>query len=239
MKKNYKNFLMTIEELREEMEEELTWRSNELRMFKNILASIKESDKNKYRKSLVVMLYSHFEGYTKTCLLIYVKYINSLKLKRKDIYSYSELIASSMNDVFKKYENKDRKNELFRRKFPSDKNLHNIYRRADLVNQFSNFLDEIVFIKDDIIDTESNLWSHILEKNLYKLSIKHDIFKSQYRQIDKLVNLRNSISHGSEKTGVSESNYIDLEKNILKNVMKRLIIIFEREANKLKEKSIA
>lgn len=69
---------MTINDLREEMEIELTWRTDEFRMLKNNIAYIiKDEDKLKYRKSLVVMLYANFEGFSKICLLSYVKYINS------------------------------------------------------------------------------------------------------------------------------------------------------------------
>jgi len=69
---------MTIDDLREEMEAELTWRSDEFRMLKNNISYItKDEDKLKYRKSLIVMLYANFEGFCKICLLSYVKYINS------------------------------------------------------------------------------------------------------------------------------------------------------------------
>ena len=43
---------MTINDLREEMEIELTWRTDEFRMLKNNIAYIiKDEDKLKYRKS--------------------------------------------------------------------------------------------------------------------------------------------------------------------------------------------
>ena len=57
---------MTTEELREQMEEELTWRSDELRIYKNALSYI-NTNKGIYRKSMVVMLYAHFEGFVKMC----------------------------------------------------------------------------------------------------------------------------------------------------------------------------
>ena len=226
---------MTIDELRIEMETELTWRSDELRMLKNNLSSIsKEHDKNKYRKSLVVMLYSHFEGFTKICFLIYIKYINEQKIKRKNIKSKPELIASSMNEIFKSYENQDKKNKNFKRQLPEEKTIHTIYRRADLIQQFENYYDELIYIKDDVISTESNLWASVMSKNFYKLGIKHDTFKKSHKAIDRLVNLRNSIAHGSEKAGVSEKIFNELEKIVLKDIMEKLILIFEREARILR-----
>ena len=54
---------MTIEQLREELELSLTWRSDELRMLKNNLSIMRhDEDKSKYRKTLIVMLYSHSHG---------------------------------------------------------------------------------------------------------------------------------------------------------------------------------
>lgn len=227
---------MNIDELREEMEEDLTWRSTELRMLRNNLSSIyKNEDKEKYRKSLVVMLYAHFEGYTKICFLIYLKFINSKNIKRINIMGKPEIIASCMNEVFKKYDDKDRKNSFFKRKCPDDKFLHAIYRRADLISEFDNFFNEYISIADGVIDTESNLWSHVLAKNFYKVGINHEIFKKYNKDIDQLVNLRNSIAHGTKKTGIEEGKYNNLERKITKNVMEKLIEVFVNEANILDE----
>lgn len=226
---------MTINELREEMENELTWRSDEFRMLKNSLQYVlKYEDKLKYRKSLVVMLYANFEGFCKICLLSYIKYLNQLNIKRKNINNKPELIASSMYKIFQLYDEKDRKNKIFKTNLPDDKNLHSVFRRADLIREFNNFMDEEVFLDDEIINTESNLWSYVLSKNLYVIGINHDIFKDYNKDIDKLVNLRNSIAHGSERRGITEQTLEILEKCILKNVMPNIITILTEEANLLK-----
>ena len=75
---------MTADELRAALEVELAWRQEELAFFKNQLNEIAEENKNKYRKSLVLILYSHLEGYIKICLQTYVQYINSQRLNRKE-----------------------------------------------------------------------------------------------------------------------------------------------------------
>ena len=48
---------MTVDELRAALEVELAWRQEELAFFKNQLNEIAEENKNKYRKSLVLILY--------------------------------------------------------------------------------------------------------------------------------------------------------------------------------------
>lgn len=219
---------MDLEIYRTEMEQELTWRSNELRFLKNQMSTMNdENDKEKYRKSLVVMLYSHFEGFTKTCLQIYLKAINDQVLIRKDVNEC--IVAASMDQVFKKYEDKDRKCDIFRRSLPEDKHIHKIFRRTDMVIQFHEFLEEQVHLPDEIVDTESNLWYKILQKNLYKLGIDSESFANYESKIDELVNLRNSIAHGSERTGIKENRYQKLENSVyttmnelLKLLMKNL-----------------
>ncbi len=49
---------MTADELRAALEVELAWRQEELAFFKNQLNEIAKENKNKYRKSLVLILYS-------------------------------------------------------------------------------------------------------------------------------------------------------------------------------------
>ena len=68
---------MTANELREELETELAWRQEELAFFKNQLNEIAENNKNKYKKELILILYSHIEGYIKIYLQTYIQYINS------------------------------------------------------------------------------------------------------------------------------------------------------------------
>lgn len=225
---------MTIDELREEMESELTWRSGELRMLKNNLQFIiKEEDKSKYRKSLVVMLYANFEGFCKICLLSYVKYLNNLCIKRKNA-NKPELIASSMHKTFKLYDDKDRKNKIFKTILPDDSKLHTFCRRVDLIKEFDNFMEENILLEDEVINTESNLRSEILSKNLYAIGINPNIFENHNKNINKLVNLRNSIAHGAEKTGITSKEFEEFEKSILGGVMKDMIQILMKEAKLLK-----
>lgn len=217
---------MQLDEIRAEMEEELTWRQKELVFLRNVLGNLsKEDDKNMYRKSLVVMLYAHFEGFCKTCLLIYIKSVNDLKIPRKQ--ANDNLIAASMEYIFNGYDNLDRKCKVFKRQLPNDTELHRFYRRTDLVVQFNDFLDEDLVIADSVINTESNLWYHVLKKNLFKLGIDYTAFDKYESSIDLLVNKRNSIAHGSEKFGVKENEFKRMQDDIIEtmnNIIKILII---------------
>ena len=203
---------MTADELRAALEVELAWRQEELAFFKNQLNEIVEENKNKYRKSLVLILYSHMEGYIKICLQTYVQYINSQKLNRKDVNT--GLIVASMHKEFIAYENLDRKCEIFRRELPDDARLHRLYRRGDFMEKVENFKEQELNIDDQIIDTESNLWYIVLQKNLFKIGLPTYLFDDFQSDIDALVNRRNSIAHGSFHSGVTAQEFSNWETKV-------------------------
>lgn len=206
---------------REEIEQELTWRKDEMRFFRNQLFNInKESRMEKYRKSLIVMLYSHFEGFCKFCFLLYVNEINKTKILREE--ASTKIVAASMNKVFDSYENTRRKSKIFKKSFPDDKTIHNFFRRISLLSEFNNFMKKEVDIPDTIVNTEANLHYNVLQKNLYKLDFDYKCFKVYKKDINKLVHLRNNIAHGSSQTGFSEKDYNKLEESIF-NIMEELL----------------
>lgn len=203
------------------METELAWRQEELAFLKNQLSNISdESQKDKYRKSMVLMVYSHFEGFVKICLLSYIQYVNSLKLNR-NVFN-EQLIASSMNRELNAYDNNDEKCSIFRKKLPEDKRLHRFYRRVHLLEEIDNFKQSELVIPDETIDTESNLWYIVLQKNLYKVGLPIDLFDELSSDIDSLVNRRNSIAHGTERSGVREQEYSKWEEKTY-GVMEEII----------------
>ena len=200
---------MTADEFRAALEAELAWRQEELAFFKNQLNEISDEEKNKYRKSLVLILYSHMEGYIKICLQTYIQYINSQELCRKDVKT--GLIAASMHKEFIAYENLERKSEFFRKELPDDTRLHRLYRRVDFMEKVDNFKEQKLYIEDQIIDTESNLWYIVLQKNLYKVGLPINLFDGYQSAIDALVNRRNSIAHGNFRSGVTAEEFSNWE----------------------------
>ncbi len=203
---------MTADELRAALETELAWRQEELAFFKNQLNEVEESNKNKYRKSLVLILYSHMEGYIKIGLQTYIQYINSQGLNRRDVDT--GLMVASMHKEFIAYENMERKSEFFRKALPDDTRLHRLYRRVDFMEKMENFKEQELVIDDQIIDTESNLWYIVLQKNLYKIGLPVDLFDDYRSDIDALVNRRNSIAHGNFKSGVTDTEFSNWERKV-------------------------
>lgn len=221
---------MTANDLRAELEAELAWRQEDLAFFKNQLNNISdELEKDKYRKSLVLILYSHMEGYIKIALQTYIKYINEQNLPRKDVVS--GLMAASMNPEFNAYDNLDRKCDVFRRELPEDTVLHRFFRRVDFIDQLEDFKNAPLVIEDSVINTESNLWYVVLQKNLYKIGLPVDMFEQYCRDINALVNRRNSIAHGNSRYGVTSQEFSNWEIKI-KRVMEDITILLYDYANR-------
>lgn len=213
---------MTKDELRELLEDELLWRFEEINFFKKQLENLDEDDeKKKYRKSMVLILYSHLEGFIKSALINYAQYLNGLRKNREE-FDFA-LIATSMHKEFKAYENKNSRSPLFNNKrIPSDDAIHGIYRRVNLLESSSNLLSQPLVIEDNAVDTESNLWYIVLQKNLYRMGLPADMFEEYKSNIDNLVNRRNTIAHGSRTDGVMEKEYQKWEDSI-KDVMESIV----------------
>lgn len=208
-----------------QIEEELTWRIDEFYFFKNQLSKIeKESDRDRYRKSLVVMLYSYYEGFCKSGFKVYVNAINSEKLPRSEVNIFIRTV--SLNDIFLEYGNESQKDIRFKKRLPEDKKLHKYSRQITFLEQFSIFLNEIVNIPDEVVDTESNLNPIVLKKILYRLGFPFENIELLENTINKLLNYRNGIAHGSHKIGINEQAYKELEEDVI-NLMQsvRKIII--------------
>ncbi|MBD0399337.1 MULTISPECIES: MAE_28990/MAE_18760 family HEPN-like nuclease [Bacillus] len=218
-----------ILEIREQLEEDLTWRKDEIRLLRNQLSYINlDEDKKRYRKALLVMLYSHYEGFCYTALQIYIKSINDESLKRKQANFH--LATCSLSKEFDAYDNIDHKphhyKAIFKKQLPEESKLHRFARQLGLVEKINEFWEESLFIPDEVVNTEANLWPIVLKKLLYRLGLPYDYFKEHEGNITMLVNRRNGISHGRDKEGFEEKTYNEIQQTVFKilDSVVRLII---------------
>ena len=79
------------------------------------------------------------------------------------------------------------------------------------MEKVEDFKEQELNIDDQIIDTESNLWYIVLQKNLYKVGLPIDLFDDCQSDIDALVNRRNSIAHGNFRSGVTAEEFSNCE----------------------------
>src|SRR5689334_6536765 len=197
---------MNISQVWSEIEEDLSWRLDELRFFQNQLAWLKsEQEQERFRRALVLLLYAHFEGYCKFALTLYVDFINRSGITCAD--ATFAIAAASLSDLFKALRNPDKKIPEFRNALPDDTKLHQFGREREFIERTAEFAIRPVKVADDVVDTESNLKPIVLRKNLYRLGFASDQFAEHEGSINQLLEYRNKISHGQMQGGLSGNSY--------------------------------
>jgi hypothetical protein len=213
--------------VRAELEDELTWRLDELKFFKNRLSDIhRDDDRKRYRRALVVMLYSHFEGFWKAAFVIYAKAVNRTGIRCKD--ASEALVASAFADVFEALADGNRKSDYFRRSAPDDSQLHRFSRHQEFVGLVDDFVRQVVAIElENAVDTESNLKPVVIRKNLFRLGFQHDAFSAHEGTVNRLLETRNQIAHGATRSGLSQSQYEPLEQAVIHVMQTVVLFIYE------------
>jgi hypothetical protein len=197
---------MNVAKLWSEIEEDLSWRLDELRFFQNQLASLKsEQERERFRRALVLLLYAHFEGYCKFALTLYVNSVNRSGVTCGE--ATFAIAAASLSDLFKALRNPEKKISEFRNSLPDDSKLHQFGREREFVERTAEFATRQVRVGDEVVDTESNLKPVVLRKNLYRLGFPPDQFTEHEGSINKLLEYRNKISHGEMQAGLSRNRY--------------------------------
>lgn len=207
-----------ILDFRSDLEEAFSWRILEYNALKN---SLREEDKFPIIKTLVVMLYAHFEGFFKDCLELYIQYINS---SEKILSEFNDaIIAAALTREYGAFENINRKCKELTSVPPAEAFLHKFHRRKELTKVFtSNYLNKKIRIDEQVINTKSNLDYGVLQENLYILGLDYNKFEDSRESINKLITLRNSVAHGSQKNPIEFDELEKIENDII-NVINDII----------------
>lgn len=200
-------------DIRAELEADLEWRQRELRFFQNHGSSLDEQDLLQYRRALILFLYAHLEGFCKLAFSLYVRAVNESGTLCSEA-SYA-IATASLSDVFRALSNPKRKSEYFRRQLPDDSKLHRFAREVEFVERVSEISGRPVSIPDTVVDTESNLKPVVLQKILFRLGFQHDKFDHLRADMDRLLNYRNNIAHGSMRAGIEPKTYDSVKKSVL------------------------
>lgn len=218
---------MNLVDVRAELEEELAWRLEEIRFFRNRLAELPDvPDQERYFKSLVVMLYANFEGFWKTAFTIYLTEINRERIQSGD--AVEQIVAASMGDLFQAITDPNKKSDFFRNAAPDDTGLHRFARQSEFAGRLHDVMGSSIEIPiETVLDTESNLTPTVVRKTLFRMGFPHDEFASDESTVNQLLRRRNDIAHGSARYGIRISDYRNLESAVI-GIMKRVVVfIFE------------
>lgn len=201
---------MNIESIWAQIEQEQTWRTDEIRFFDNQASKLNEDDQAKFRRANILLLYAHYEGFCKFVFTIYIDTINNEGIRCNDV-NFS-LVAATLESVFKELRNPDGKAVEFKHSLPDDKKLHVFARDKQFIEKSTTLQQRTIAIPDTIVDTESNLKPVVLRKNLYRLGFPHDGLQAVEGDISWLLNIRNEIAHGANNRGVTTKEYEALRK---------------------------
>ena len=216
---------MTLDPLWAEIEAEQAWREEEIRALQNMMATLPtEEERSKFRRTLVVMLYAHFEGFCKFAFSLYVREVNNARITCGGA-TYA-IAAASIADVLEALRNPQKKCDEFRHSLPDDEKLHRFARDREFIERTTEIESRIVEIRDDIVDVEDNLKPVVLRKILYRLGLPHTQFDQIEGQIHQLLNYRNGIAHGSFRDGIPQNRYDGIYKAVygIMNTVKREIL---------------
>jgi len=200
--------------VRAQIEVEREWREAELRFLRNRLAFISDEAKRKiYRKSLVVMLYAHFEGLCKAIILTYVESLNASGLLVEE--ANAAIAAASLSQVFQALRDPNSKCKIFKRELPDDAKLHRFARDREFIDTLAALAGRSVTLDGDtLVDTESNLKPVVLQKILYRLGLEPKLVAPWTGTIQQLLRRRNDVAHGTAKDGLDEKVYRELEQAV-------------------------
>jgi hypothetical protein len=206
--------VVDLAELRAEVETEREWREREMRLFRNQVAALPGEEQRRIaRKALVVMLYAHFEGVTKTLLSMYVNRLNAMSLRVSDVTP--SIGAAALSDIFRALRDANKKCKEFARSLPDDTALHRFARDREFVEVAWQIAARTVQINpDDVIATESNLKPIVLKKMLFRIGLDPKLVEPWESVIHQLLNRRNAVAHGTAKNGLEEKDYAALEQAV-------------------------
>ena len=72
---------MNLVQLRAELEADQAWRRDEIRFFQNQAAKLDTTERpNPFQRVLILLLYAHFEGFSRFALILYMNAVNSTSM---------------------------------------------------------------------------------------------------------------------------------------------------------------
>jgi len=186
---------------------------------------------------MLVMVYAHYEGFCKFALERYVKAVNDASIKCGE--ASAPVVAGSWRAIFSAVESGDQKSKIFKSKLPDDERLHRFARRREFVEKFRDFEELVAEVPGDTVDTESNLWPIVMQKNLYLIGLDHEAFSKHDGDISQLMRRRNNISHGLERDGLTAQKYDRIERAVCRIMDDLMTLVMDAIANELYSKPTA
>jgi hypothetical protein len=159
--------------------DQLVWRRKELHDLKTLVRNKEKSTEIRpLIKGGIVLAYSHWEGYVKETSEAYLSYVSFREPKKNEIAS--NFLALYIVDKVRK--------------------AKELSECVEDIISLINIPDGKCPIPKDIINSESNLNSEVLEKIMNQIGLDFSFFETKRRFLDQSVlGLRNPIAHGEQR----------------------------------------
>jgi DNA-binding ferritin-like protein (Dps family) len=219
---------MDYKELENAIIEDWTWRKTEI---STLILLAEDSKEEVVLKSIILLLYAHWEGYIKKCSRFYLKFIADNKPRISDLTDNFRAVALKgiSKEIINSKETLTLQNELGYIKKYSKIDSHTIDHHLTI---------DLEVEKDgSIIDTNNNLNPAVF-RNILDVVGLH--YQSQYETREKyienhLLANRNSIGHGNRK--LANDDDFELEINSVKKLRDVIVSIIENFRDEIIEYS--
>ena len=194
------------------LDQDLAWRKREFTTIKFMIKNARQHEKVILYKSAV----AHWEGYLKNSSQAYACYLNHVAPKYGEMKD--NFLQSSLADKFSQ--------GFSFKKYPFQKEIFEYIKCATDMPLKIN--------EKRVVDTESNLKSHVLFNIMKQLALDTNIFELKENFIDVImVDNRNKIAHGEKIDSAEvEEAYCLLESELLEMIMSFQSTIISSAANK-------
>ena len=185
----------TSTEAHEKLNDEIAWRKKEIINLRNRLSLSSGFDAQTLSKCIVLISYSHWEGFVKNASVIYLTYVKTVASNPSN---FSNALKASLLAWYFSIENKS------------------ILSKIEVIENKIWGTEKLNFYIKDMCSTESNLNYNVLQKILYSMGIHTDVFDLKKNYIDEtILGNRNAIAHGEQRESLSTSQAQDIAKEVL------------------------
>jgi len=195
--------------LEKTIEIDLDWRNAEIAIFREQLSLgvQTETKKRAMFRAGWLLLYAHYEGFSKFCLEIYIEYMCSIL---KDCHG----IPDKTFVYFVDKEIKSTKSMSSEDTFLFFKNEINSLRTKSP--------------KPLMVDTKSNLWPEVLLELISKLDLTGYTIISDEKKLKTLVARRNDIAHGKSVFIDDLHYYLEYERVVINTMYELALAVVDR-----------
>jgi hypothetical protein len=200
--------IRSTENLLDRIDDDIARRKKEIITLKNMLITARKASKDILAKSLVLIAYSHWEGFVKTSTTYFLVFLKTLAVSRdklstklRSTISYWAIRKEGQNNI------KD-SISLMCSLIEKPQERRNIYI-------------------DDIVDTKSNLNDDVLERIALSIGLDVNSFRPKYPFINAvLLDNRNHLAHG---------DYRDVDEDNAKQIADQVITLMDMYYNAIQD----